>query len=45
MLKTYFIIGTSMVSLALTAADVKMPDLLATGDAQAGAALVALLTC
>lgn len=43
MLKTYFIIGTSMVSLALTAADVKMPDLLATGDAQAGAALVA--TC
>jgi len=32
-----------MTSLALTAAEVKMPDLLATGDAQAGAALVA--TC
>jgi cytochrome c553 len=43
MLKTYFIIGLSITSLAITAAEVKMPDLLTTGDAQAGAALVA--TC
>jgi len=40
MLKTYLIIGLSMTSLAISAAEVKMPDLLATGDAQAGAGLV-----
>ena len=40
MLKTYLIIGLSMTSLAISAAEVKMPDLLATGDAQAGAVLV-----
>ena len=43
MLKTYLIIGLSMTSLAIFTAEVKMPDLLATGDAQAGARLVA--TC
>ena len=44
MLKTYLIIGLSMISLAISAAEVKMPDLLATGDAQAGAGLVATLS-
>ena len=43
MLKTYLIIGLSIISLAISAAEVKMPDLLAIGDAQLGAGLVA--TC
>jgi len=43
MLKTYLIIGLSMTSLAISAAQVKIPNLLATGDAQAGAELVS--TC
>ena len=40
MLKTFLIIGISMSSFALLAAEVKMPDLLVTGDAQAGSKLV-----
>ena len=43
MLKTYVMIGLSISSIVVFAAEVKMPDLLATGDAQAGAELVA--TC
>ena len=43
MLKTYVMIGLSISSIAVFAAEVKMPDLLVTGDAQAGAELVA--TC
>ena len=43
MLKTYLIIGLSMASFVIAAAEVKIPNLLATGDAQAGAELVS--TC
>ena len=43
MLKTYLIFGFCITSFAISAAEVKMPDLLAIGDAQAGAELVA--TC
>ena len=40
MLKTYLIIGLSTASLAVSTAEVKIPDLLITGDAQAGSELV-----
>jgi cytochrome c553 len=43
MLKTYLIIGLSMTSFVISAAEVKIPDLLAVGDAQSGAELIA--TC
>ena len=42
MFKTILIICLSMASLVVFAAEVKMPDLLATGDAKAGSELVAL---
>ena len=43
MLKTYLIIGLSMISFSVSSAELKMPDLLSIGDAKAGSELVS--TC
>ena len=43
MLKTFLIIGLSMASIVVPSADIKIPDLLTTGDANAGSKLVS--TC
>ena len=40
MIKTYILIGLSMTSFIVSAAEVKIPDLLVTGDANAGSQLV-----
>tara|TARA_B100000287_G_scaffold370766_1_gene368390 strand:+ start:1600 stop:2253 length:654 start_codon:yes stop_codon:yes gene_type:complete len=43
MLKTYLIIGLSLTTLSVSAAEINMPDLLPIGDSKSGAELVA--TC